>query len=258
MPAWARADALGACTSVREARPVWLPGKPAGRACPPPDPRRWTSINLSSPLTHPQVSLNSSALATDGSGRAASVSVSGGNKVKVKKGVAVFKDVRVEADEAGSYALRVQSASRKVAVADAVLHLVMQVRWLGRLARVGALLLHVTEEVLLLLLPLLPLLLLLPPTPILLQRPQQPLPSGPPITQPLNAVTDLRVLLPDALESGEAQAGTSAEVHVEVLTENGQPLPPDVALAALTLKVTPPGALGGWVAGRCACHLFDG
>lgn len=75
-----------------------------------------------------QVSLNSSALATDGSGRAASVSVSGGNKVKVKKGAAVFKDVRVSAEEAGSYALRIQSASRKVAVADGVLHLLMQVR----------------------------------------------------------------------------------------------------------------------------------
>lgn len=74
-----------------------------------------------------QVSLNSSALATDGSGRAASVSVSGGNKVKVKKGTAVFKDVRVSAEEAGSYALRIQSASRKVAVADGVLHLLMQV-----------------------------------------------------------------------------------------------------------------------------------
>ncbi|PRW58303.1 Structural maintenance of chromosomes flexible hinge domain-containing 1 [Chlorella sorokiniana] len=131
-----------------------------------------------------EVSLNSSALATDGSGRAASVSVAGGNKVKVKKGAAVFKDVRVSADEAGSYALRVQSASRKVAVADGVLHLLMQ---------------------------------------------------------PLNAVTDLRVLLPETLEGGECQAGTGAEVHVAVLTENGMSLPPGVAAGALTLKVTPPG-----------------
>lgn len=45
----------------------------------------------------------------------------------MKKGVAVLKDVRVTAEEAGSYALRVQSASRKLAVADAVLHLIMQV-----------------------------------------------------------------------------------------------------------------------------------
>lgn len=52
------------------------------------------------------------------------MSVSGGNKIKLKQGVAVFKDVRVVADEAGSYALRVQGASRKVAVQDAVLHLV--------------------------------------------------------------------------------------------------------------------------------------
>ncbi len=85
-----------------------------------------------------QVSLNSSALATDGSGRAAALSVSGGNKVKVKKGAAVFKDVRVSADEAGSYALRVQSASRKVAVADGVLHLLMQVCALAEWGREAA------------------------------------------------------------------------------------------------------------------------
>ncbi len=46
-----------------------------------------------------QVSVNSSALATDGSGRAAHVAVEGGNKIKVKKGVALLKDVRVTADE---------------------------------------------------------------------------------------------------------------------------------------------------------------
>lgn len=46
-----------------------------------------------------QVSVNSSALATDGSGRAAHVTVEGGNKIKVKKGVALLKDVRVTADE---------------------------------------------------------------------------------------------------------------------------------------------------------------
>ena len=112
------------------------------------------------------------------------MSVSGGNKVKVKKGSAMFKDVRVTAEEAGSYALRVQSASRKVAVQDAVLHLVMQ---------------------------------------------------------PLNAVTDLRVLLPDVLAGGQCQAGGSAELHVALLTENGLSLPPEVAAGSLTLKVTPPG-----------------
>ena len=72
------------------------------------------------------------------SGRAAAVSMSGGNKVKVKKGAAVFKDVRVSADEAGSYALRVQSASRKVAVADGVLHLLMQVCALAEWGREAA------------------------------------------------------------------------------------------------------------------------
>lgn len=66
-----------------------------------------------------------------------------------------------------------------------------------------------------------------------------------PAPQPLNAVTDLRVLLPETLEGGECQAGTSTEVHVAVLTENGMSLPPGVAAGALTLKVTPPGA--GWV-----------
>ena len=134
------------------------------------------------------MSLSSSALATDGSGRAASVSVSGGNKVKVKKGSAMFKDVRVTAEEAGSYALRVQSASRKVAVQDAVLHLVMQT---------------------------------------------------------LNAVTDLRVLLPGTLAGGQCQAGGSAQLHVALLTENGLSLPPEVAAGSLTLKVTPPGAHRG-------------
>jgi hypothetical protein len=74
----------------------------------------------------PQVSLSSSALAIDGSGRAASVTASGGNKVKMKRGVAVFRDVRVVAEEAGSYELRVQGASRKIAVEDAVLHCIMQ------------------------------------------------------------------------------------------------------------------------------------
>ncbi|KAL4443930.1 hypothetical protein ABPG75_011667 [Micractinium tetrahymenae] len=131
-----------------------------------------------------EVSVNSSALATDGSGRAAHVAVEGGNKVKVKKGVAVLKDVRVTAEEAGSYALRVQSASRKVAVADAVLHLVMQ---------------------------------------------------------PLNAVTDLRLLLPETLAHGDCVAGTAAQLNVEVLTENGLPLPAEVAAGSLVVKVMPPG-----------------
>lgn len=51
----------------------------------------------------------------DGSGAAASVSVPGGNKAKLSKaGVAVFKEVRLAAEAPGTFALRVQSASRKV------------------------------------------------------------------------------------------------------------------------------------------------
>ena len=69
-------------------------------------------------------------------------------------------------------------------------------------------------------------------------------------------MTDLRVLLPETLEGGECQAGSSAEVAVAVLTENGLSLPPGVAAGSLTLKVTPPGAgLGGWAADREACGL---
>ncbi len=86
--------------------------------------------------------------------------------------------------QAGSYALRVQSASRKVAVADAVVHLAMQ---------------------------------------------------------PLNAVIDLRLVLPEMLASGECVAGTAAQLNVEVLTENGLPLPPEVAAGSLVVKVMPPG-----------------
>lgn len=122
-----RGGAMGACM------PAALPGPtsrtaaiPWSAAPAPPAPRHLRPPHHPPPAM--QVSLNSSALATDGSGRAAAVSASGGNKVKAKKGAAVFRDVRVQADEAGAYALRVQSASRKVAVADAVLHLVMQVR----------------------------------------------------------------------------------------------------------------------------------
>lgn len=130
------------------------------------------------------VSINSSALASDGSGRSAAVSVSGGNKTKMKKGAAVFKDVRVCAEEAGSYALRVQSSSRKVALQDAVLHLVMA---------------------------------------------------------PQNTVTDIRVVVSEALVEG-CLAGGSAELQVAVATEDASPLPPQVAADSLVLHLTPPGA----------------
>ena len=61
-----------------------------------------------------QVALNPSALAADDSGHAASVQASGGNKAKLQKGAAVFKDVRITAEEAGDYVLRIASGSRKV------------------------------------------------------------------------------------------------------------------------------------------------
>jgi len=61
-----------------------------------------------------QVALNPSALAADDSGHAASVQASGGNKVKLQKGAAVFKDVKITAEDAGEYVLRIASGSRKV------------------------------------------------------------------------------------------------------------------------------------------------
>ena len=64
-----------------------------------------------------QVALNPSALAADDTGHAASVQTSGGNKVKLQKGAAFFKDVKVTAEAAGEYVLRVASGSRKVSSA---------------------------------------------------------------------------------------------------------------------------------------------
>ncbi len=61
-----------------------------------------------------QVSLDPSAMAVDGSGAAANVSVAGGNKVKLKDGRALFKSVRIEAEAPGVYTLHAKSASRKV------------------------------------------------------------------------------------------------------------------------------------------------
>ena len=60
------------------------------------------------------MALNPSALAGDDSGHAASIQASGGNKTKLQKGTAVFKDVKITAEEAGEYVLRVASGSRKV------------------------------------------------------------------------------------------------------------------------------------------------
>lgn len=63
------------------------------------------------------------------------------------------------------------------------------------------------------------------------------------IMQQLNAVTNLRVLLSEVLESSSCQAGTCSELHVAVMTENGLSLPPEVAVASLALKVSPPGEI---------------
>ncbi|KXZ46758.1 hypothetical protein GPECTOR_41g723 [Gonium pectorale] len=66
-----------------------------------------------------EVTLQSSAIAIDGSGNAAKVTVAGSNKTKVSKGCAVFRDVRVQAAAPGTYALLAGSASRKVALREA-------------------------------------------------------------------------------------------------------------------------------------------
>lgn len=60
------------------------------------------------------MALNLSALAADDSGYAVSVQACGGNKIKLQKGTAVFKDVKITAEEAGDYVLRIASGSRKV------------------------------------------------------------------------------------------------------------------------------------------------
>ena len=67
------------------------------------------------------MTLNPSALAADDSGHAASVQASGGNKLKLQKGTAIFKDVKLSADEAGEYLLRIASGSRKVRQTESVL-----------------------------------------------------------------------------------------------------------------------------------------
>ena len=61
-----------------------------------------------------QVTLLPSAVSVDGSGLSASVTAAGGNKAKMKQGTAVFKDVKLSADQAGSYSLRAKPSSRKV------------------------------------------------------------------------------------------------------------------------------------------------
>lgn len=74
-----------------------------------------------------EITLAGSALAADGSGRAAKVVANNANKAKItkSKSSAVFKGVTITAEASGTYALRVQSASRKVALQEGVLQLVM-------------------------------------------------------------------------------------------------------------------------------------
>lgn len=73
----------------------------------------------------PQVTLNSAALAIDDSGQAARVTATGSNRLKLKKGSGTLRAVRLKADGPGKYALRAASASRKVAVRDALLAVVV-------------------------------------------------------------------------------------------------------------------------------------
>jgi hypothetical protein len=74
-----------------------------------------------------EITLAGSALAANGSGRAAKVVANNANKAKITKGKssAMFKGVTITAEASGTYALRVQSASRKVALQEGVLELVM-------------------------------------------------------------------------------------------------------------------------------------
>lgn len=74
-----------------------------------------------------EVSLLSSALSSDGDGRAAKVVCGGGNKMKFLKGNSVvrFKNVNVSAEAPGNYVLRAQSSSRKVSLREGTLNLNM-------------------------------------------------------------------------------------------------------------------------------------
>ena len=65
-------------------------------------------------MLHVQVTVYPSALAEDGSGAAASVVVSGGNRVKLPDGAALLKDVRITADAPGTFCLTIASATRRV------------------------------------------------------------------------------------------------------------------------------------------------
>ena len=61
-----------------------------------------------------QVALLPSAVSSDGTGQAASVTAAGGNKARVKNGAGMFKDVFIHADQPGQYILRAKPSSREV------------------------------------------------------------------------------------------------------------------------------------------------
>lgn len=185
--------------------------------------------------------MNSSALATDGSGRAAHVAVEGGNKIKVKKGVALLKDVRVAADEVSLYRQNLQHAL----VAFVLLACCFQLRMVLYIQTVSRRFQYKSKKALTMVPALLPAHLQAGSYALRVQSASRKVAVGDAVLhlvmQPLNAVTDLRLVLPETLASGDCAAGTAAQLNVEVLTENGLPLPPEVAAGGLILKVMPPG-----------------
>jgi hypothetical protein len=61
-----------------------------------------------------KVTLQPSGLAVDGSGLAVNIAAAGGNKAKITAGVAVFLDVKLQAEQSGTYQIRAKSTSRAV------------------------------------------------------------------------------------------------------------------------------------------------
>ncbi|PNW82785.1 hypothetical protein CHLRE_06g294050v5 [Chlamydomonas reinhardtii] len=131
-----------------------------------------------------ELTLQTSAIAADGSGNAAKVSVAGSNKAKVIKGCAVFRDVRLDGAPGTSYLLRVGSASRKVALRDTSLPVEVVAQNIVR---------HVA-------------------------------------------------LAPCSLPQEPLEPGLPLELQVQVTTEDGAALPPDIATAGLSLRIKAPSA----------------
>lgn len=61
--------------------------------------------------------LETAAMSTDGSGKAARVAAKGSNRGRAKAGAGVLKAVHLEADEAGQYTLTVRSHNRAMVCA---------------------------------------------------------------------------------------------------------------------------------------------